>query len=357
MLCADSLGVPAGDFNGRMVQYLQQITGSVNTSLPGLQAETAIQLGVDSWNNIGEDIGTLHSRSLIFDGSTNYATMPVWSSNGDFATYADITYEGGAGFIENVDNVAEFGRIGAAYYSGVAKNLSMVDNAPMNGQTVTVGNQTRKLLLDSEVTVTGDITFEFDLIRTDWGENSGSSNNLLSGDSGAQFSVRINDTLATNPNRVRLTENGTNLDWDNAMAGIPLGDHCVLRLEGTIGGWELFINNLSFGQIGLPATSYTVQYIGGWLLGAMGPDSALANVTLSGDEGTYFWPLNETSGTAGAGQGTGVSPVNGVWNEAGGKTAIPNNNRLYKLDEGSGTALADSLDGKDAVLQGAPNWG
>lgn len=88
-LCADALGIAANEStNGRLVLYLQNITNTTLTSLPDLMGETARQLNVDSWNNVGSNIEDLHyGPNLLtnggFDASltgwTVVGTSPAWT--------------------------------------------------------------------------------------------------------------------------------------------------------------------------------------------------------------------------------------------------------------------------------------
>jgi len=362
---ADAQAIPAGSYNGRLVPYLQSLLGSSNTSLPGLQAERAAFEGASSWNGV-DLAGGFHT--FTFNGTDQYATMDAWDTFGVFASYADIHYNGDAGFIEEVAGVAEFGRIGAAYYTGIASNLYLTDNSPLQDRNVFIGDGTDNILaLDSTASSPGTTwTLEFDYIRQDSTAGAGvvtPLGDIAGGTTEVYLSIYDTDH-ATKPDRIEI---GTDSAFgftivsgiDNALAGIPVGKQCHLKVVAygaPSNIVEFFLDGVSLGNGDAVAGKFRVRAIGNYEsypatypAETLPANGAVANVSFSYPTGGWGWVLDENDGDVVGTASGDATAIDGTWEDFT-NLVLPNNSRHYPMNEGSGITLADVIGGHDATI-------
>ena len=138
-LLADSMGIPEGTFNERFINYGRDITGEDITSMPGIEAEIANQLGVSSWNEVGYDLVNLSANRFVFNGVDQYVTFPAWDGLGDLSVYAEITYSAtnDQGYVTDFAiPQSEFGRVLPNYHAGEIWNYRQTDTSPIQNTDV-----------------------------------------------------------------------------------------------------------------------------------------------------------------------------------------------------------------------------
>lgn len=72
----DQTGIAAGDFNGRLLAWINQRLGSTFSNLPSAQAGFAINQGAKSWGELGTftaSSGPITGGVLDFSDNTNSA--------------------------------------------------------------------------------------------------------------------------------------------------------------------------------------------------------------------------------------------------------------------------------------------
>lgn len=125
--------------NARLIAYLQDYTGSSSTSLPELQAATALQLGVSSWNNVGYNLcgGVVPlGPELVVNGDFD-TNLTGWTA------FADVIWAFNAAFFNSPSNIERGTLLQEipGIVSGQAYRLTFMINSVNGGSVaVTLGN-------------------------------------------------------------------------------------------------------------------------------------------------------------------------------------------------------------------------
>lgn len=80
----DACGIPAGDYNGRLLAYINTILGTTHTNLPGAQVALAVSSGASGWNEMqgGAIAGPLYTGQVAtrcFVPGNTVATTTGWN--------------------------------------------------------------------------------------------------------------------------------------------------------------------------------------------------------------------------------------------------------------------------------------
>ncbi len=210
----DADGIPVGKFNGRLVNWLQNRTGSSSTSLSGLQVEYAVLKGADSWNHLG----TFNAAGAQYDGTNDYqargADLTGAADAKKFIFSFWFLLAGGDG------NTMEILRDANVH----TRLLRQPDNAMR--LIITDGAGTEKVDYRSSVTSTADATWHHLITSGDVG-TAGARSMYLDGVSVGVIFDHIDATLDL-----------TSTDW--GIGASPLGSN---KFNGSLA--ELYVN---FGE-------------------------------------------------------------------------------------------------------------
>lgn len=163
----DSLSIAAGDFNGRLLQYINRRLSSSYTEINGAMAAMAAAESVNSFQSIGTFTANLNSitasaGSYLVTGvdATLVRAIPISASAGSYAVSgqaATLTYVGGAAWTGIPGSMQEIGYGSATVtWSSVAINsastdtvLAFVLSSGRDITGVTIGGDAMTMLIDS----------------------------------------------------------------------------------------------------------------------------------------------------------------------------------------------------------------
>jgi hypothetical protein len=293
-----------------------------------------------------------------FNGIDMYATMPVHANYGNHEIYRQINYgtdnEDGCIIDETKVFLKEFGRTISGYHSGSIFQLSIADRSPIHDTDVVMGNGSRYATLTTAIILNANYAVTIDLIR---GQATGTgSQTIFSSNSGSRNTVVINDPgHPTKPNALVITGASGTMTFDGVFAGVELGQHVELWFYLVSPYNSVYLDNVKIGTS--PVSTHGQLDIDTFMInsdratGAANASWAIQNVRVTKvGAALYTWRMNDGSGMKIPNSGTAGASYDGAWTEAL-WTPIPNNCRLYMMDEAVGSVLVESRNQQHATIR------
>lgn len=221
------------------------------------------------------------------------------------------------------------------FASGQLHTCSLVDRSAIQGRYAPTGDNTMYGSMASAITMTGDLTIEWDLLRLD--KDGTFAQAVLGCVAGNECSIWMNDSSHASAQNIVWNISGNAVALAGVFSDVAQGQHCRVKLERTGTTAKAYIDGQEVATAACSAANYTVDQVFRSATAGILKNSAVANLRITNGDVEHFWPMSESTGdtavdVAGGNDITWTSPSR-VW--------YPNNNRQYIFAEGVGAKIHD----------------
>lgn len=233
-----------------------------------------------------------------------------------------------------------------AYFEGEIWGLTLTDNSPIQNVDTIPGDGVNYLTLNTDITITGDFTIEWDEIVA-----KGISRGICGNDTGSSR-VRSEQIV----NAVLLRTSGDDASIVNHYEGVANGQHVHVKISRTgstaraeLDRWLNPVGNSAAGDFHMQRI-YSYGAGSGSIMPTGGVVQNLVVTDLAGDR-QWIWKLDEPTGAVAVNTGkTQDADYDATWLSNPSRTWVPNNSRYYPMNEGSGTTFNDIIGGNDGTI-------